>query len=226
VGEYLGHRWAAVTAPLLAFWRIVGVTALWVVFCLPVITAGASTIALVCVARDDARHMDRPVVRSFLQYVRENLVLGLGLLVLAGGPLVGSLTLTPRGGPVLITVLWCVAVLGTAATLPLIAYGCGLAAHTTQSLRSLYRDSLVLVLASPGRTVLVLGLGAAVGIAVLRWPIALPVLGYAAARAYYGTFRAAFDAVDRGRSEPRMGRSNPADEVAGSPRTHRLEVQA
>ena len=60
-------------------------------------TAGAATIAMVAVARDDIMDRERPLVGSFVQYMRENLTMGLALSVLVLGPVAALTLLDPWG---------------------------------------------------------------------------------------------------------------------------------
>lgn len=196
VGEGTSHPWSALLEPLTAFWRIVGLTALWLCGCLPIVTAGAATIALFAVTRDNVLDRERPLVRSFVLYLRENLTMGLALFVLVVGPVAALMLLEPWRASPLITLLWLVALLGTVAALPLLIHGFALAAHTHQSLRTLYRASLILAVARPAGSVLSLALIVAVGAATLHWPILLPLLACPAARALFSTFRRDFTAVN------------------------------
>lgn len=217
-GGETDHPWSALLGPLTAFWRIVGLTALWLCGCLPLVTAGAATIAMVAVARDDIMDRERPLVGSFVQYMRENLTMGLALSVLVLGPVAALTLLDPWGASPLMTLLWLVALLGAVAALPVLVHGFPLAAHTHQSLRTLYRASLILAVARPAGSALNLALLVAVGAATLRWPLLLPLLAYPAARALFSTFRRDFSAVNTAHADP-MDTMAPATGAQGHDRS-------
>lgn len=190
------HRWSAVLERLTVIWRAVGLTALWFVSCLPVVTAGAATVALLAVVRDDVLARERPVLRSYLGYLRENARDGTALLVTTVLPVSAMLLLWPRVDSPLIWATWMLALVGTVAALPMTVHGFPLAAHTAQpSVRALYRSSLMLALLRPGATVIGLVLIAICAVAVMVWPGALLLLAYPAARALFVSFRSAFDAA-------------------------------
>lgn len=179
-------------------WRAIGVTLLWFTCCLPVVTAGPATIALLAVVRDDVLKQERPVVRSYVNYLVENLRIGLVIGVLAVGPVVAVFALDPSSGVLLVRALWWVALVGLVAAVPLLVHGFPLAAHTQQSLRTLYRDCVLLMAAGPGATVVGLAVLISVTLAAERWPGSLLLLGYPAARALFSGFRRTFDLLDRG----------------------------
>lgn len=190
------HRWASLLDRLTAFWRAVGITALWLLAALPIATAGAATVAMLAVVRDDALRQQRPVVRSFLSYTRANAVTGTALLVITGGPIAGLILLGRLGTSPVTSALWPVALIGTIAALPVLAHGFPLAAHTHQTVRSLYRASVLMTMARPGATAIALGVIVAVAVAATVWPFTLVVLGYPAARALFSTFRRSFDTLN------------------------------
>ena len=194
-GDGGGHRWAALLDPLTALWRAVGLAALWLLACLPVVSAGAATVALLAVVRDDVLRRHRPVVRSYAGYLRENALLGSALLAIVAGPIADLLILGEGGGPA-ITVLRLLALLGVVAALPVVAHGFGLAAHTRQTVRSLYRASVIMTIARPGPTLIALAVVAAVVAAATVWPFALLVLAHPAARALFLTFRRTFETLN------------------------------
>lgn len=188
------HRWSVILERLTSIWRAVGLTVLWFVACLPVVTAGAATVALVAVVRDDVLLRERPVLRSYLGYLRENLRVGTALLVTTAAPVGAVLLLWEQTESPLMWSLWALALVGAAAALPLIVHGFPLAAHTTQpSMRAFYRASVILTLTSPGATVIGLVLLAICAIAVTVWPGSLLVLAYPVARALFVAFRSGFE---------------------------------
>lgn len=201
VSESLGggtHRWAAALDRMSSIWRAVGLTVMWCIACLPIVTAGAATVALVAVTRDDALARERPVVRSYLHYLRENFWVGTVLLVATAAPVSAMLMLWQPGQPPMMWLLWALALVGTAAALPLIVHGFPLAAHTTHpSMRTFYRAATLLTLARPGATLIGLVLLGICAIAVIVWPGTLFVLAYPAARGLFVTFRSAFEATVR-----------------------------
>ncbi|HIT75477.1 MAG TPA: DUF624 domain-containing protein [Candidatus Avipropionibacterium avicola] len=181
---------------LTSFWRAVGVTVMWLVACLPVVTAGAATMALVGVVRDTALHRERPVVRSYLAHLRDNARLGTGWLVFTLLPVVALAVTWRQPAAVWTDVLAVISMIGVVAMLPLLVHGCTLAVHTRQpSLRALYRSSVLLAVATPGPTLIGLLMIAAVVVATAVWPGAIIVLGYPVARALFNGFRRGFNAV-------------------------------
>lgn len=54
------------------FARVVALNLLWLVACVPVVTAGPATAAVFGVVRDWNRGIEPPLARSFLKYFREN----------------------------------------------------------------------------------------------------------------------------------------------------------
>lgn len=191
-------RWAAVLERLTSIWRAAGLTLLWCLSCLPVVTAGAATVALVAVARDDVRGRERPVFRSYLHYLRENFRMGTVLLVLGVAPPVALfLTWNLRDVPAIWPV-WMLALIGTAAALPLTVHGFPLAAHSRhRSVRDFYRASVLLTLTCPGATLIGLALITISAVAVAVWPGTLLLLAYPVARALFVTFRSAFEKTSR-----------------------------
>lgn len=201
ISESLGggtHRWAAALDRMSSIWRAAGLTVMWFIACLPVVTAGAATVALVAVVRDDVSNRERPVVRSYLHYLRENFRVGTVLLVATAAPVAAVLMLWRPGQSPLMWSLWALALVGTAAALPLIVHGFPLAAHTTHpSMRAFYRAATLLTLARPGAALIALLLIGICAIAVVVWPGTLLVLAYLAARGLFVTFRSAFESTDR-----------------------------
>lgn len=189
------HSHAVLLDRLTTCWRVIGLTVLWLVSAAPLIIFGPATIALLAVVRDDVLGQPRPVVRSYFGYLRDNLRLGLVLGVLTVGPVVALLWLSPWGGSSVGTGLWTLALLGTVAVIPLLVHGYPMAAHTHQTVRSLYRDCVVLALARPGSTLIGLALLVAVMAATARWPIVPALVGWLAARALFVGFRRAWDAT-------------------------------
>lgn len=194
-----GGRWGAVLEALTSFWRAVGVTAMWLIACLPVVTAGAATMALFGVVRDTALQRERPVVRSYLAHLRDTAKLGTGWLVLTLLPVIALMVTwhqpsAPWGDALAVTAL-----IGVVAMLPLLVHGCTLAVHTRQpSLRALYRSSVLLAVASPGTTLIGLVVIAAAAVATAVWPGGIILLGYPVARALFSGFRRGFGAVAAG----------------------------
>lgn len=201
VSESLGegtHRWAAALYRLTSFWRAAGLTVMWLVACLPVVTAGAATVALLAVVRDDVRGRERPVLRSYLHYLRENFRVGTVLLVAAVAPVSAMSMLWHPGPSPLLWSVWVLALVGTAAAVPLIVHGFPLAAHTTHaSVRALHRATVLLTLSRPGATLVGLMLIGICAVAVTVWPGTLLILAYPAARGLFVTFRSAFEATAR-----------------------------
>lgn len=196
-GQAVGepHRWAVLLDRLTTFWRVIGLTSLWLVSVAPLVTVGPATLAFMAVVRDDVQGRPRPVVRAFFAYLKENARLGLALSVLTIGPVAALLLLDPRGASPLVASMWLVALVGTVAAVPLLVHGYPMAAHTHQSLRTLYRDCVVLTAGRPGATMVGLLLLVVVGTAVAQWPIVLPVLGYLAARGLFLSFRRAWSGL-------------------------------
>lgn len=193
-GEH--HRWAALLGFLSAFWRSVGLTVMWLVACLPLVTAGPATVALLALVRDDVLHQERPAVRAFLGYVRDNAVTGFLLFALTGGPLAGLLVLSTLPAAPAVTALWTLSLVGTVATLPVLVHGYPLAAHTRQTIRGLYRASVILAFARPGATAIGLAVIVAVIAATMTWSIAPVLLGYVASRALFTLFLRAFQSIN------------------------------
>ncbi len=198
-GDGGAGRWAVVLEALTSFWRAVGVTVMWLIACLPVVTAGAATMALFGVVRDTVLQREQPVVRSYLTHLRDNARLGTGWLVFTLVPVVALVLMWRQPAAAWTDALAVISGLGLVAMVPLLVHGCTLAVHTRQpSLRALYRSSVMLAVASPGPTLIGLVVMAATAVATAVWPGAIVVLGYPVARALFSGFRRGFDAVAAG----------------------------
>lgn len=69
------------------FWECAGLTALWLAGCVPILTAGSSTLALLRVVSERRDHVYRPVARAFwAEFVREPLPrAAITIIALLGG---------------------------------------------------------------------------------------------------------------------------------------------
>jgi len=186
------------------FTRLVGLNALWLLACLPVVTAPVATAALFGVVRIWIRGDQPPVGRTFLALLRENLpkasVVGLGW-ALVGAVLVVDVALVREMGALREPLLVALLVLGllyagTSVFLfpVLVQFDVGPV--------GVVRTAFLLTFARPLVTLAALAVLAGAAFVVVSLPITLIVAGSATAWAVYWCCDSTFRRVAEAR-EPR-----------------------
>lgn len=101
------------------FWECVGLNALWVLGCLPVLTAGSSTLALLDVVGQRRRGEYRPVLRAYWQAFRRAPLARAGITLVVLFALLGAAQTLTAGmavlDPTVATVLQVAGLLGLLA---------------------------------------------------------------------------------------------------------------
>ncbi len=131
---------------------------LWLICCIPVITAGPATSALCCVSLKLARGEPTTTVRTFFEAMKQNFVqaLLLGLIGLAGLAIAvvdWLFALSQQGS--LRTLYFVVGVIVSAVVLAYWAWVFALNAGFENSLRGTIKSGLSLAFVEPGKTLLI-----------------------------------------------------------------------
>lgn len=169
---------------------------LWLVGCLPLVTAPAATAALFEVVRQRRRGDEPAIGRAYLaafrQYLRTSLLVGYGWAAL-GAVLVGDLLIADRMGQpagdllqVALLALLLIYALGSVALFPvLVSYQAGPI--------SLMRTAVLVALLAPGRSLLALAAVTAAVTAVWAVPLAIVVAPGLATTAVQRLYDGVFD---------------------------------
>ena len=165
------------------FWECIGLNALWVLGCLPVLTAGSSTLALFEVVGQRRRGDYRPVARAYWQAFRSAPMLRAGMTAVVVLALVGAAQTLVTGmalrDATLAVTFQAAGLLGivlvggaVVTTVPLRAQ------HPDVSLLSTFRQAGAAGLGRPMTTLAALMLTVAVAVGVVLAPPLLLVLGW------------------------------------------------
>ncbi|MFD6139058.1 DUF624 domain-containing protein [Promicromonospora sp. NPDC060271] len=144
---------------LTTFLHFVALNVLYIVACVPVVTAGAATAALYEVALRYADEERGYLITGFLTALRRNLWRGSAIGLLFGVPIVMvgfAATFWLALGSALGTVVGTVAVLFIAYLVAALLYGLVLVARYADPLGRMVRNALLLPLAEPLRTLALL----------------------------------------------------------------------
>lgn len=179
---------------------------LWLLACLPVVTAPAATAALFGVTREWTKGRQPPIGPSFVHFMRESarrsVAVG-GVLAAAGGLIAADLLIArgiEPGGIVLRGALLIIGVLVASTAM----YAFPVMANYEVPWRTVLRNALLFALACPLITLAGLALIAAATVILLVAPVAVIALGSATAWGLYRLCDAAFAAVER-RQDHRPG---------------------
>lgn len=172
---------------------------LWLLACIPVVTAPAATAALFAVVREWTKGRQPPIAPSFLRFMRENArrslaVAAVGIVV--GAILAADLLLARAiepGGIVLSGALLVVAMVALSAA----AYAFPVMANYDAPWQTVVRNACLFALAYPLVTVGCVSLLATAAVIVLVAPIAVAVAGSTTAWGVYRLCDRAFAAAER-----------------------------
>ncbi|MGO1972852.1 MAG: DUF624 domain-containing protein [Propionibacteriaceae bacterium] len=164
------------------FWEGVGLSLLWVVGCLPVVTAGTSTLALYHVVAQRRRGDIRPVTAAFwAEFRRAPLaraaVTVVTLLALAGAFLTLVLGITVAD-PVVATAFQAAGLIGLAVVLGAVVTALPMQAERPGGLLGTLRLAAAVGLGRPLATTAAVLLTVAVGVGAVLFPPLLLVLGW------------------------------------------------
>jgi uncharacterized membrane protein YesL len=184
---------------------------LWLVGCLPLVTAPAATAALFEVARQRGRGDEPAIGRSYLaafrQHLRSSMLVGYGWAAL-GAVLVGDLLIVGRmglpAGDVLQVALFALLLLyalGSVALFPV------LVSYQARPL-AMIRKAVLVSLLFPGRSLLALAAVTAAVAAAWVVPLAIVIVPGLAGTAVQRTYEGAFDRL-RARAGDRLADPTP-----------------
>jgi uncharacterized membrane protein YesL len=181
-----------------AFTNLLYLNALWLLACLPLITAAPATAAMFGVIRRWQRDEEPPIARTFVALLREdfgrNVLLGF-IWGAAGAVLVADFALVARIGALrlpLFVGLLALSVLYAAASVYLFP----LMASSSAGWRSLLKDALLYALSQPSSAFQGLVVVAVAAFCVVSLPIVVMVAGSATAWAVYFFCDRAFRKVE------------------------------
>lgn len=186
------------------FWECIGLSVLWLIGALPVITTGGSTLALFRVIAERRDGNYRPVRHAFWAEFTRDLLPRAGATTLtlfaATGIVVTFATGLSAIDPTLATVLQSLALIGALALLGTLTTLLPLLTSTRSQgggLRTL-RVATAIALYRPLTTVAAIGVTIAIGTAIVLLPPLLPVLAWTWARLLLDLHRTVMSGLDEG----------------------------
>ena len=159
-----------------------GLSLLWMLGCLPVVTAGSSTLALYQVVAQRRRGDYQPVARAFWQEFKRAPLARAGLTMIILLALLGvAQTLVAgitRSDPVTATLLQAAALIGAVVLLGVIVTAPAVRAEHNGSSAQILRLSIAVALGRPLTTMLAVLVTVAMGAATVLVPPVLLILGW------------------------------------------------